>query len=1793
MTHEEPTAAPIDLVVRLEHGPGGSCKAVAKWEGRTVEAPLSLGDEVIEEALASIRRAATAPTREVTVSHEAAGHVHGAARLIGATLFRALFPEVMREIYGQSRQAADQAGKPWRLVLEIAVDRLARTPWELLYDPDRRQSLACADSVVRRPAVNGRRVSRARASKLRVSWVAASPRGHVPLQIEQERAMLDEALSAVPAASRPEVDALVPAVPAALFERLRRRGADADLSSREAHVLHLACHGQLSGHEGEIVLSTPGGDAHPIAASVLATGLLRDPSLRLVVINACHGAAATTTDALAGIAALLSRQGVPAVIGMQTPILDDFAVFLTRYFYEALARGARIDDALRDARSALQVHDPAWLEQGPWAAPALWLSGEGAEWLMAAPTVNAPAPDVAGGRVVTPAPGGPISKLKQSTRQQMSHLARLATVRRPGAQLKIVRPVMDEIEAMASSGHLVITGAPGAGKSGCLHDLVRRKLDGGRDVVLLTVDRLRMDDETELARGLGLPTDGSIAETLESWQGDGPAFLVVDALDAARSELDMRVLYGMLEEVQERAPRWHIIASMREFDLQRSRLARDIFAGAPHSTRSDSRFARIRHIVVGGLEDDELAQVRSAAPDLEELLRSGTRQLEDLVRNPFNLRLLCELIDSQTDRRRLTAVHTQIGLLDLYWTRRVTDEDRDALRLALLEKTVDIMVQRRSLSASKVSVIEAFPAAASALDPLLSDGVLSPSDWSTPGLHDEISFSHNVLYDYAVSRLWVRRVADAVIETLDRQENQDLLLAIRPSIVMVFQELWHLDATRQQFWDRSLAFEAAPNMRRIGKIIPCVVAAENYLRFDDIAGLVSQIGRSDGDRVRALIHHVIIAARTQNEGDPARHPLSGPAAPEWLRLARELSVAALEKLAGQIYQLIFPVADKKSVVTPEEMRHAGEAARRLLPHGLERSRPLARRAIGVISRTAESAPEESVHALARCLEPGELQEHGHEQLWSMAQHLDVLVRASPPFALRVVESIFGTRMSRDEHVPLGNNRIHGFTMSKSDMLGNAAYATLELLPDILSSAPETAMRMVVLIVDAARRDDPPYATADEIIHDFPFLGGTARLQEDRSHIWTAGHHTEHENWNKALGALRAYLHALASSSASASRLQEVLRILRDVNELAIVWKTVLDAARTMPATLGVAVVDLLCSTAILSTFDTRVAAGELLGAVYPHLTTEQRERIEVAVLGIPGEGAAEGKDYRRRCRDRLLGCIPLDLFATQDARRERERLDATGGPPPNAPDFSIGMAEILEEDESWRWRGVPIDEPQNRRIRDLTKEIRDGKPTSGEDAGFSHEEIAPIVARLHELDDLIRGTEQAGVHPDLSRNAHDHMVECCARLAKSAAFTTNTDAWAYVRNRLLAASNDPVPEHDPRQDASWDSQSPAWGSPQPRIDAARGLVDLMPKQSGDQELIDAVRRLASDPVPAVRFQIIANLGVLWRVARDLFWQLFWQVSRTEPRMGILRFFTNGVLLNMSRSERGAAARAIRIVHRRTRRSPHGEPLRSAYAFHVLRYVLWDDDPLAWRDLRSFLAFPRVFSAELSNLIHLCRELLVMDKGDDTGLNGARARALGFGILQWAVCSLQHELTELHTVHGPDYGSWPKLEIERLQRGHRMLESVADQVYFACGAHKSRSGRKGKPDASEPTLTAPQLRRFVEEAGPLLDMLCRIEHVRVAHRLLETLQFLSRVDPAGMFERVYRSVQVARKDGIQYESMTADLIVGIVEEYLADHPRLLKHDRAARDRILDILDLFVEAGWPRAARLTYGLEEVLR
>jgi hypothetical protein len=266
-------------------------------------------------------------------------------RELGRDLFDALLPGDVRRLYDTAR--ALQGGRPLCLVFTSMLDWVADKPWELAFDPSRREFLATSSvNFVRNAFTSVPADAPARGSgRLRILVAVAQPQGAAPVSGKVETTDVRAAFAGLAKKGRARVEVLAPATAARLQRRLAAGGVD---------VLHFVGHGAFDEREREGSLLLEDERGRPVS---LGTDALRHlvcgRGLRLAFLNACETGRGGRVEWNRGVAPALVAAGLPAVVANQYPVEDGAATAFARELYALLAEGSALGDAAREARVAV------------------------------------------------------------------------------------------------------------------------------------------------------------------------------------------------------------------------------------------------------------------------------------------------------------------------------------------------------------------------------------------------------------------------------------------------------------------------------------------------------------------------------------------------------------------------------------------------------------------------------------------------------------------------------------------------------------------------------------------------------------------------------------------------------------------------------------------------------------------------------------------------------------------------------------------------------------------------------------------------------------------------------------------------------------------------------------------------------------------------------------------------------------------------------------------------------------------------------------------------------------------------------------------------------------------------------------------------------------------------------------------------------------------------------------------------------------------------------------------------
>jgi hypothetical protein len=252
---------------------------------------------------------------------------------------------------------------------------------------------------------------------------------------------------------------------------------------------------------------------------------------------------------------------------------------------------------------------------------------------------------------------------------------------------------------------------------------------------------------------------------------------------------------------------------------------------------------------------------------------------------------------------RVGDLRSQTELLQLFWHRRVRSASDGDEREIVLVKITRKMVDERSLSTRKEGVYQ--PYLKEPWDVLFSVGLLEEA--STSG--QRVAYSHNILFDFAVSLLLIEDEPAAVVRFLSEDPSRPLFL--RPSLTYYFTRLWY--DSPDTFWNvlwHVLPSED-PRVRLFSRLVPPAVIANEAREPWQLAPLLERLSADDHVANEAMLRILQALRALQIQNDELWAPwLEEVVAHVHRAFAWDLAVAASDMLrrAGE--------ADAKVITKP-------------------------------------------------------------------------------------------------------------------------------------------------------------------------------------------------------------------------------------------------------------------------------------------------------------------------------------------------------------------------------------------------------------------------------------------------------------------------------------------------------------------------------------------------------------------------------------------------------------------------------------------------------------------------------------------------------------------------------------------------------------------------------------------------------------------------------------------------------------------------------------------------------------
>lgn len=1350
----------------------------------------------------------------------------------------------------------------------------------------------------------------------------------------------------------------------------------------------------------------------------------------------------------------------------------------------------------------------------------------------------------------------------------------------------------NDLQDFASRGNGVIIGSPGVGKTYLLKELHQHLKSNEIQHLLLPIDRLG-DGTTEDLQN-ELLYKGNLIEKLKSVPiSDQKAILLFDAFDAARDEQTRKRFLSLIRRAIQELVKWNVVVTVRTYDAKKSQELLNLF-GNSDDTEYQSEGILCRHFTIPPFDEQEILQALGQIGCPKPIYDDGSDDFKQILAKPFNLWLLEKILKNSSDEdlTALSQIRSEVQLLDRFWQERIENEISERV----LRRISHRMVQELLLTVKVDDIYDDVdldnPVRKTAWDKLQSDEILTKV--SSTG--QRIAFSHNILFDYAISVLLIedepQELEDFILEDLSRP------LFLRPSLTYFFTRLWYYDDSAsfwEAFWHILQSDQSVP-LRLVARLIPTSVMANEAHKIDQLKPLLEELRNAEKREItNEAVTRLLQALQTLQK--IKRDTL-------WINFFDQISQHLHEDFAWDLANLTSAILERVSESENSEIVDAcGRIGRHLLEWVWQKrvvsdsdwyNRFGGRWAVPLVAKTYQTDIEKSRELLERVLQLTNEDNFPISFLKWLPDHVDRIWDYDLEFVISIYCTIFGYDETSDVKTNFGSGSVLPMTSTRRQDYSMCQYRLIKHFPKFLRAKPLEATQAAIrslntfIIHTHVVRYLKENVEPKDLIEAFDFRGKPTYFVEDGSYIWDAQNSSDEPI--EMADALFEFIPELIISEEQFSLLESLLDIFRDLGGVAFFWKRLLGTASQFPKIFAPHLFELCIAKPILRGNDTRYELGMFLETAASEFSSDQRRRIEESILALPEEATDE--DFRNALvyrRNRLLERIPKNLLVTDEAKQIRKKMVIENDIQENRPLVSFStQTETVTEEKWFQRQGVDVTKSENQGLQRLSAPLNkfnsdwmNGRPTV--------EASKLVLPQLQKAYTAIKSNTEAD---EEVINSLWHKLTACMAILGRIANDLESREFAFCRQVLLEAAKHEEPKPNSVYDDQFDSPGYSPYSPCARHEAASGLLRFAFYQS-DAEMLDAIERLANDPVPSVRMVTAMELFTVYAKTPRRFWAII-DNRATRERNRVVQKFLYYTLTRVVAREKENEDKTTRVMAKLLEHTPPPiEGLEPSDSFIVLLMWLIIDRQNSWAFKTiedTYFKDPIWFANPLSRAVSEVVRGYVLPKHLETDEGRIRAKRT-IGWLGQVIDLVSDKIKGLYRIVKEDD---TEENVKKLHNTYNVIDEVITRLYFAV-AYKREESEEPVEEISD------DLRRdYYNEVKPLMqqviafaqDSSSGIMFAPTAHYFMQLLRSFLDCDPKEVLHLAARIVRSSERFGYNLDSIAVHDVVEFVEIVLADHRDEVRDGEALED-LLNLLDMFAKTGWTDALKLVWRLDEVFR
>ena len=1350
--------------------------------------------------------------------------------------------------------------------------------------------------------------------------------------------------------------------------------------------------------------------------------------------------------------------------------------------------------------------------------------------------------------------------------------------------MKIKRDkLLNDLQDFALRGNGVIIGSPGIGKTYLLREL-RRNLEAAEiPELFLPIDQLGDGTDETLQRELSIEED--LIEFLKPISfSHKKGIILFDAFDAARDEDTRNRFLNLIRRAIKELVKWNVVVTVRTYDAMKSRELLDLF-GSPDDVGYQTEDILCRHFTIPPFAKEEILQGLDQIGCSKSVYMDGSHDFKNILANPFNLWLLEKILKSSPDQPDFSQIHSEVQLLGLFWQRRIRDETLEFL----LEQTAHQMVEERSLSIKQSSVYQKLelenPARKAAWENLLSDEILA----KVSSTRQRIAFSHNILFDYAISVLLIEDEPQKLEEFITEDSSRPLFL--RPSLTYFFTRLWYYDNS-ESFWKafwHIFPSNKSVHLRLVARLIPTSVIANEAREIEQLTPLLEKLRDKDENANEAIVRLLQALRMLQVSRDSL-----------WVFFFNSLLTHLDSKFAWDLATLTSDILDRAiEKKNTDVINVCGQIGRRLIEWVWEKketsdddwyNRLGGRWAVPLVAKTFQTNVEKSRSLLEKVLE---LTNEGNFPLsfltW-LTENVDSIWSSDPVFVADTYRTVFGHVETSKEKRNMGGY-VLPMTSYRAQDYSMCQYRLVKHYPNFLRAKPLYAAQAAIqslnvfIVRENVIRFLRSSATLDDIVETFSFRGTSAYFIKDNSHIWDPRESSVEPI--EMAESVYEYMKELATSEESDNILESLLDVFRDNVVVAFFWKKLLLTGSQFSKVFASRLFELCIAKPILLHLETSYELGMFLEKAAFDFTSDQLRQIEESILALPIEAKdQENADFLIMRRDSLIAQIPKKLLSTEEAKSIRRKMERENNITENRPlvSFHTGWESVTEE-KLLKEKSIDTDKRENQALQNLSEPLvkfssdwRNSSPSN---------EAAKLV--LPQLREAYAAKNNPQAKKEVINSLFHKIAECAAILGRISDKLDN-EAFVFCRKVLFEAANHEEPIPDPENDEQFDF--PGYSS-QPRHYAVEGLLRIA-SYKPDTEILSIIEELADDPVPSVKMLVAMYLSNLYSKEPERFWQIINNRAEIEKNPIVQECLFSAltyVIRPTENDEKIARVMAKMLEQNSMPQQKMGTV--DPFSFLLVGLAIVRQNQWALTTINErFLKDPIRYANLLTRFVKQIIKGYIDPKhsqNSDFQENLKRSIILLEKIVTVTIPAITESSSKIREQKTE--------EVEQeLRNTYAILDEVITRLYFSVDYKKGSNTENNAKDTNSDVLSLifnrvnPLMQQILDFA---LDKENGLMFAPTAHYFIKLLTSFLIYNPKKVLHLASGVVSSSERFGYTIDSIAVMDIVQLVEIVLADYRHVVRDDEECMEDLLNLLDLFAKTGWTDALNLVWRLDEVFR